>query len=380
MKKITYIFSALLYTLMLFSCSERNQGQESAREPKKGTGLTLTQEQIKTNGIEFGKVQLRYIDTHITISGVLHALPQNKASIHSQVDGFIDKINFITGEYVQKGQVLATIRNPSFITLQKQFLESYFNMDLNYKDYQRKKALLAGDAISRRAYEQSEAIYQVSLAEYESLKSEMQLLGFSPNSIVNSKKINSVLPIVSPRSGFVQADEISPGKQIATTDELFLIINQDKLHIELNVPAKYGSSLFTGQQVEFMLPEIKDTLKGSIHLIGRVTNTENNTIQVHADIESELPPTNFYEGRFINAIIINKTRSVPTLPRDAVFEEEGKQYIFIKKENQLERKEVQTGVENEQFIELINFDSDQEVVTDGVYYLKAGDQETDHDH
>ncbi len=368
----------ILSVLILFSCSKDNTEQTTAQEAKKETGIALTQEQIKTNGIKFGKVESRYIDSRFTVSGVIHALPQNKASIHSQVDGFIDKVNFITGQYVQKGQVLATIRNPSFITLQKQFLEAYFNMNLNYKDYQRKQSLLAADAISRKAYEQAQAMYQVSTAEYESLRSELQLLGFSPQSILNTRRINPVLPIVSPRSGFIQAEEISPGKQITTADELFMIINQDELHIELNVPSKHASSLFVGQAVEFMLPEIQDTLKGSIHLIGRVTNTENNTIQVHVDIDSKLPPHDFYEGRFVNATIINKTKAVPTLPKEAIFEEGGKKYVFLKKGNEAERKEVQTGAENNNYIEIIDFNTNQEVVTSGVYYLKAGEQEHGH--
>ncbi|MDR2122986.1 MAG: efflux RND transporter periplasmic adaptor subunit [Flavobacteriaceae bacterium] len=369
MKKTVYI--ATLLSITLFSCSKNTQEQAETEPEENETHLVLTPEQIKTNGIKFGKVENRYIDSKITVSGVIHALPQNKASVHSQLDGFVDKVNFITGQHVQKGQVLATIRNPSFIALQKQFLESYFNMNLNYKDYQRKKALLAGDAVSQKTYEQAQALYQVSSAEYESLKSELELLGFRAGSIISTRKISPVLPIISPQSGFIQADEISPGKQITTDDELFLIINQKELHIELNVPSKYASDLFVGQPVEFMLPEVKDTLKGSVHLIGKVTNTDNNTIQIHADIESKLPPANFYEGRFVNATISNKTQALPTVPKEAVFEEEGRKYVFIKKGNQVERKEVQTGVSNNDFIELINFNANQEIVTSGVYYLKA---------
>ncbi len=372
MKKIIYI--SLFSLSLLFSCSKSETEQQATTEKATETGqFTLTPEQIKTNGIKFGKAESRYMDTQFTVSGIIHALPQNKSSIHSQVDGFVDKVNFITGQYVQKGQVLATIRNPSFITLQKQFLEAYFNKNLNYKDYQRKQSLLAEDAISRKAYEQAQALYQVSSAEYESLRSELQLLGFSPGNILSTRKINPVLPIVSPRSGFIQAEEISPGKQITTADELFMIINQDELHVELNVPSKYAPSLFVGQEVEFTLPEIQDTLKGSVHLIGRVTDTKNNTIQVHVDIESKLPPNDFYEGRFVNAVIINKTRAVPSLPKDAVFEEGGKKYVFLRKGDKVERKEVRTGAESKEYIELIDFDTNQEVVTSGVYYLKAGE-------
>lgn len=378
MKKIIYI--NILSIFLLLACSRKEEATHTEAE-KHTDEITLTPEQIKANGIKYGKVKPNYINSKISVSGIIHALPQNKSSVHSQVDGFIDKIYFITGNYVRKGQLLATLKNPSFISLQKQFLESYFNMNLNLKDYQRKKSLLQADAISRKSYEQAQAAYEVSAAEYQSLKSELKLLGFNPQSIQNSHKINPILPIVSPQSGFIQASEISSGKQVTTADELFLVINQDELHVELNVPSKYASDLFVGQNVEFRLPEIPEVIKGSIHIIGRVTNTENNTIQIHVDIDSKLPSTNFYEGRFVNAEIIRKTAPVPTVPKDAIFEEDGKKYVFIKKANNVvEKKEVQTGVSDDKWIELINFNNNQEVVTAGVYYLKAGEMESGHDH
>ncbi|TWP23758.1 efflux RND transporter periplasmic adaptor subunit [Apibacter muscae] len=373
------IYITLFLSLIIISCSKEKQENHEA-VTKENTEIEITPEQIKINNIQIGKPELKSIDSRITVSGVIHALPQNMSSVHSQVDGFIDKVNFITGEYVKKGQVLATLRNPSFIPLQKQFLESYYNMLLNQKDFQRKKSLLAADAISQKAYEQALALYQVSSAEYESLHSELKVLGFSPSTIIKTKTINPILPIISPQNGFIQAEEISPGKQISTADELFKIINQDELHLELNVPSKYASQLFAGQEVEFSLPEIKDTLKGEIHLIGRATNTENNTIQVHVDIKTKLPANDFYEGRFVNASIINKTHPLLTIPRDAVFEENGKKYIFIKNGSKFDKKEIKTGVENSEYVEVLDLDNNQELVTAGTYYLKAGEIESGHSH
>lgn len=380
MKTIIHIILLFISILLGYSCSSKNKENSIEKESRVHSGITLSEEQIKTNDIKFGTAVVRPIESKIMVTGVIHALPQNKASIHSKVDGFIGKINFITGDFVRKGQELATVNNPSFISLQKQFLESYYTMNLAYNDYQRKNALLESDAISRKSYEQSLAAYQVSTAEYESLKSELQLLGFSPATIIKTGKINPELKIISPLSGFIQAKEISPGKQITTTEELFLIINQEKLHVELNVPAKYASTLFVGQKIEFILPEIKDTLQGTIHIIGKVTSTENNTIQVHADIQTKLPDTNFYENRFVNAYIINKSKEVLTVPKEAVFEEEGKNYVFIRKNNQIEQKEILIGNSNNNFVEVTNLDPHQELVISGGYYLQSGEMESGHNH
>jgi membrane fusion protein, heavy metal efflux system len=379
--KITIYISLLSIVLIFYySCSSKNKENFIENESHSQSAFTLSEEQIKTNGIKFGKANFCTIESKIMVTGIIHALPQNKTSIHSKVDGFIGKINFISGEYVRKGQVLATVSNPSFITLQKQFLQSYYNMNLAYKDYQRKKALLESDAISKKSYEQSFALYQVSTAEYEGHKSELQLLGFTPNAIIKTGIINPELKIISPLNGFIQAKEISPGKQITTTDELFSIINQDKLYVELNVPLKYASTLYIGQKVKFTLPEIKDTIIGALHTIGKVTNTENNTIQVHADIQTKLAAIDFYENRFVNAYIISKSNEVLTVPKEAVYEEEGKNYVYSKTGDQVERKEIITGISNTNYVEVKNLDPHQEIVISGVYYLQSGEMEPGHNH
>ncbi|MCO6564725.1 MAG: efflux RND transporter periplasmic adaptor subunit [Apibacter sp.] len=380
MKITIYINLLSIVLIFYYSCSSKNKENFIENESQAQSALTLNEEQIKTNGIKFGKAKLRAMEFKIMVTGIIHALPQNKASVHSKVEGFIGKINYISGDYVRKGQVLATVSNPSFIILQKQFLESYYNMNLAYKDYLRKKALLESDAISRKSYEQSLALYQVSTAEYESHKSELQLLGFTPNAIIKTGKINPELKIISPLNGFIQAKEISPGKQITTMDELFLIINQDKIYVELNVPSKYASTLYMGQKIEFTWPDIKDTIKGVLHNIGKVTNTENNTIQVHADIQTKLPATNFYENRFVNAYIISENSEVLTVPKEAVYEEEGKNYVYSKKGDQVERKEIITGISNTNYIEVKNLDPNQEIVICGAYYLQSGEMEPGHNH
>lgn len=364
-----YLYTAIGF--LAISCSKK---EETAEETKGDPNvISITQEQIKVNGIKFGKAEYKNIEAEFLVSGIIRALPENKASVHSQVDGFIEKVNFISGQYVQKGQVLATVKNANFTALQKQFLESYFNMNLNQKDYQRKKSLLDADAISKRSYEQALAAYQVSQAEYESLRSELSLLGFNPSAIQSSRKINPILVIRSPKSGFIQALEVFSGKQITSSDELFLIVNQDQLNLELNVPVKFASKIFEGQDVEFKLPEINSVLKAKINLVGKVTDTQTNAVLVQARIVSVLPSTNLYEGRFVDAKIIDKTQSLLSLPKEAVVEEDGNKFVFVKKEDgKIQKKQVQTGYEDDKFVEIMDWNSNQIVVVSGAYYLKSG--------
>jgi len=362
MNKLVYTLSLLA---VLISCSKKEE--ETQEQPNK-----LTEEQIKLNKIKFGKVEMHVIDSKIQTGGTLHSPPQDKFSVHAPTDGFIQKINFITGQYVRQGEVLMTLNNPYFIDLQKQFLKSYYNMNTASKDFQRKKALLEADAVSQKAYEQAYAEYQVSQAEFNSLKSELSLLGFNPNNILKTNEITPVLAIASPKSGFVQVSELSPGAHISSTDELFVIVNQDKLHLEMNIPVRYASQIFEGEKVTFTIPEIPDTLRASVHAIGKITDPANNTVTVHADVENNrLPQQQYYEGRFVNAVLYGSPASVPSLPLDAVFEEDGKYFVFVKDPNgEIKREEVKTGISDNKYIEVLNFDPTKTLVVSGVYYLK----------
>ena len=84
--------------------------------------VTLTDEQVKTVGIEIGSVEQKQLSAAMKANGFLRVPNNNKAHVTSLFGGIIKTLPVEVGNYVKKGQTIATISNPQFIQLQEEYL------------------------------------------------------------------------------------------------------------------------------------------------------------------------------------------------------------------------------------------------------------------
>lgn len=131
--KNSIVFPLALCTLLVISSCGSKDNHSHNDENTKETGTsdghnheeetptiaTLTQEQIKAVGITLGKVENKELTATIKANGMLKVPNNNKANATSLYGGVIKTLNVQIGDYVKKGQVIATIANPQFIQLQK---------------------------------------------------------------------------------------------------------------------------------------------------------------------------------------------------------------------------------------------------------------------
>jgi len=133
--KIKYsIVSLALISLFAVSCGKKDtaeattekpkteQAEEGAHEEGPKTIAELTEEQMKSVGVLLGQVEMKDLTSTIKANGLLRVPNDKKATVTSLYGGVIKTINFQIGDYVRKGQVLASISNPEYIQLQEQYL------------------------------------------------------------------------------------------------------------------------------------------------------------------------------------------------------------------------------------------------------------------
>ena len=134
--KITFIATivVLIFTFSACKNDKQKEGQateakatekaEAPHEEETPTIATLTEEQIKTVGIQLGVVEQKELTATIRANGLLKVPNNNKANATSLYGGVIKTLNVQIGDYVKKGQVIATIANPQFIQLQEEYLST----------------------------------------------------------------------------------------------------------------------------------------------------------------------------------------------------------------------------------------------------------------
>lgn len=352
---------------------------EAPHEEETPTIATLTAEQIKTVGIQYGEVELKQLTATIKANGNLKVPNNNKAHATSLYGGVIRTLNVQVGSFVKKGQVIATIANPQFIKLQEEYLQIKNQSDLGSHDntslatnpqyagiqeelrsidpkiemaqleVKRQTELNEGNAGALKNLQQAKTdlavlqsrkeILQSQLGTFgktsnatvlirkNSIETELNLMGINPNSI-NNGNLKSSLNVTSPISGTVSNVFSKIGSYVDVSSPVVEIVDNGQLHLDLNVFEKDLPLLKVGQIIHFSLTNNPtNEYDAEVFSIGTAFENESKTIPIHATVKGN--KTGLIDGMNITALVSLNDVTTPAVPNEAIVEAEGKTFIFI---------------------------------------------------
>ena len=335
--KITYIgFVALLIGLLtnLSSCSSATEdhGHEEAKaeaghEETPNKEVELNQAQYNASDIELGTFEMKNLSEVINANGYTKLPPQNQADVSVFVSGIVRSINVIEGEFVKKGQTLATIESLEFTKLQESYLTSKSNLELLTNEYERQKTLNSENVNSKKVLQKAKTEYEIEKARLASLKKQMNTLNLN-----GSDNAISTMAITAPISGYVTDVNIKIGTNTETGKALFSIVDNSKMHVDLSVYEKDLQKVKAGQSVRFTLTNQDNTeIKGKIFSVGKAFENDTKSVAVHADILNDKQM--LIPGMYVNALIDIGYNKVEALPVDAIVKADGREYIFVLEEH-----------------------------------------------
>ena len=109
--------------------------------PVKESEINLTEDQMKAIGIELGSVSYRNLKTTINVNGRLELPPQNRAQVSVLIGGIVKDIPVVEGQFVNKGQILATLENTEFIQAQQDYLAAKASLMYSKAEFERQGEL-----------------------------------------------------------------------------------------------------------------------------------------------------------------------------------------------------------------------------------------------
>ena len=375
-----------------------NEKEQHLEENHREDEVHLLQKQMDVMGIELGQFREVNLSTTIKSNGQLELPPRNKASLSAVMAGRVKDIFVLEGDAVNIGQTLALLEHPDFIEIQQEYIESRSHLDFLEKDYFRIKQLFHDSVSSAKNFQRAESAYLAELGENNSLKAKLNLLNIDISEI-EAGRISAHIPIKSPINGYVRLVEVNMGTYVEPQQEMFEIVDNDHIHIDLMIYEKDISKIKEGQNVIFSITTKPDSLyQGHIFAIGKAFENDIKAVTVHAEIENKsgflLP------GMYVDARIVCDQRNVAALPDEAVVADAGLNYIFVQKEEQqhhnhghsdeehqhqkekqshsdeyiFEKIEVNTGASDIGFTEVVpaqQIPENATVVIKGAYYLLA---------
>lgn len=321
--------------LLLTSCGEKKTEEAAHEEEKSENEVALTAMQFKTVGIETGSVENRNLNLVIKANGYTTVPPQNMANVSTLIGGTVKDILVLEGTYVNKGKVLATIQNLEVVEMQEAYNSAIANIEYLQLEYNRQKTLSDEDVNPRKLLQEVKAKLAIEKARAKASKDKLQALNMNT-------KGSSLVPIVSPISGYVGKISIAKGAFAETGITLFEVVDNSQMHLDLNVYEKDLGSISVGQTIDFILTnQGNKSIKGKIFGINKSFSNESKTVAVHAKI-NPADSKDLISGMYVSANINIKNATVPALPKDAVVKNGDKYFVYIQEEHEEKTKAKKT--------------------------------------
>lgn len=343
MKK-NIIYTAFVFVILM-SCGKKEANTESESEIKTEqaeehgdevpqTIASLSEEQIKAVGINLGKIEMKELTSTIKANGALRVPNNNKATVTSMYGGIIKTLNVQIGDFVRKGQVIASISNPEYIQLQEQYLTVKSRIAFAEQEYRRQKELFDNDAGAKKNLQSSDAELKTLRTQRSSLQRQLQIMGINPAN-VNNGNLRSGLVITSPISGTISTISAQIGSYVDLSSPVAEIIDNGSLHLDLQVFEKDLPKMKVGQIVHFKLTNNPETeYDAKIYSIGSSFENDSKTISVHCSVTGN--KSGLIDGMNITGIVSLDKSTTPAVPNEAIVEADSKYFIFMKTEKKAE--------------------------------------------
>ena len=287
----------------------------------------LTEEQIKSIGIELGAIEEKQLTASLKTNGVLKVPNQNKASVNSLYSGVVKTLLVQPGKFVTKGQTIATVSNPDFIQVQSEYININSRIALAQLEVKRQEELNAGNAGSLKNLQAAASELRTLRTSVSTLAQRIRLMGINPARLSNGRLI-SVLAISSPISGVVSKVNITMGTYIDVSTPVAEIVDNSRLHLDLFVYEKDLPKIKNNQTIHFTITNNPGKeYDAKIFSLGSSFEGESKAVSVHAIVEGD--KSGLIDGMNVTAAISLEKATVPAVPSDAIVTVEGKDYIFV---------------------------------------------------
>ncbi len=275
------------------------------------------------------------------------------APVLARVGGEVVELLVEEGDLVEAGQVLARLDGER---LRLEMLSTKANLDQLRGEYAR--------------YVDLHDRGLVSAAMFEGLKYDLEALEAS----YELARLNyDYSNIRAPIAGYVSARDVKLGQNVAVNDAAFRITDTEELIAHLRIPQSELAKFSAGHAASLTVDAMPDeAFCATIARVSPTIDTRNGTFRATAVIDNQagdLAPGMF--ARF--TIAYEEHPDALLIPVEALVTEDGETAVYVVRDGQVDRRLLETGVEVDGQVEIVNGLSDgEQVVVVGHSGLREG--------
>ena len=349
-------------------------------------------ETARAVAVRVQSVAARDFERRLTVQGTLEA--KNYATVASRADGNLDAIWVDEGDAVVAGETalfqIDPVGRENARTIAKQNLAvAQASLDVAQAsakkteaearkatlDFARYERLHQAGKVSDNEFESAEvaraqAQAGVAVAEAQVDLAERQVKQAEANLAIAEKNLADAR-ILAPITGVVSARHAEPGEQMAVGRTVLRIDDLSVVEAAAYLPAQYYPEVVPGETtfrlgvggraagthaVSYRSPTIDPTLR-TFEIKGRVEAADGLAVP----------------GAMADLTLVFETRQGLGVPSASILNRNGKSIVFVAQDGQAAAREVQAGLQNDAWTEILSgLEAGESVVTEGQTQLRDG--------
>ena len=186
---------------------------------------------------------------------------------------------------------------------------------------------------------------------------------------IQSRQIGNPPPVGivdAPLSGVINDRSVSLGEAVDLNKELFHVIDLSQVIVVAEVYEEDVGKVKLRQHARVrVLGYPTDSFEGQTTFVGLELDPDTRTLPLWVTMKN--PDGKLRPGMFAKvAVILARNESVLAVPKEALLEAGGEQFVFVQTGDTFDRVDVQTGAADDRFVEIREgLVPDDAVVTDG---------------
>lgn len=270
----------------------------------------------------------------LTLSGKIAYGEDRYSRVSSPLQGRVVEVRVHLGGRVKAGDVLLVVDSPDIAQAYSKYVREDSDLQYATRAYELANDLYEDKALALKDLKQAENELVKARAEFRLAKERLLSFRVAPkelNKPLDKQQITSRFEMKSPLSGIVVERTVTPGQSVTGDPDhvLFTVADLDVLQVVADV-YEHDLALVREGQSAVVLVEAYPGMEfpAQVTSVGDVVDPATRTIKVRARVDNQahkLKPEMFARLQ----LDVGDTRQFLTVPREAVLEVDGKQFVYV---------------------------------------------------
>ena len=312
--------------------------------------------------VETGIVDYSGSQQDLALSGKMAYGEDRYSKISSPLQGRVVEVRAHLGDRVKAGAVLLVVDSPDIAQAYSEFVKEDSELQYATRSHELAKDLYSNKALPLKDLKQAENELVKARAEFRRAKERLLSLRIPAEEVnkpLDKQQITSRFEMKSPLTGIVVERMVTPGQSVGgdANQVLFTVADLDMLQVVADVYERDLALVKEGQFAKVKVEAYPDVdFPATVAAVGDVVDPASRTIKLRAWVNNpdhRLKPEMFARLH----IQVGDSTRILVVPKEAVLESDGKQFVFVVEEaNRYIKREVKVA----------NFTPDQMRVLDGL--------------